>query len=136
MKLKDYSMEELEMMNYADMAEIILSENKGKMKILEIFKSICEALGLSNEQFENSIAEFYEIISTNKKFAILPEGYCDLKTRHNTKIVLEDEEEVVAIDEVEEEEEEDIFYEGNEDDDVNDDGLQDLVIIDEEEDLD
>ena len=141
MKLKDISREELEMMGYAELAEIILNENKKKMKIVDIFKKICNVLGLTEKEFENNISEFFEIVSTNKLFTILPEGYCDLKTRHNTKVVIDEDDEEVVIEEeqVEDDEEkcedEDIFYDDTEDDDVADDDLQDFVVIDEDEDV-
>ena len=141
MKLKDISREELEMMGYAEIAEIILNENKKKMKIVDIFKKICNVLGLTEKEFENNISEFFEIVSTNKLFTILPEGYCDLKTRHNTKVVIDedDEEAVIEEEQVEDDEEkcedEDIFYDDTEDDDVADDDLQDFVVIDEDEDV-
>ena len=141
MKLKDISREELEMMGYAELAEIILNENKKKMKIVDIFKKICNVLGLTEKEFENNISEFFEIVSTNKLFTILPEGYCDLKTRHNTKVVSDedDEEAVIEEEQVEDDEEkcedEDIFYDDTEDDDVADDDLQDFVVIDEDEDV-
>ena len=141
MKLKDISREELEMMGYAELAEIILNENKKKMKIVDIFKKICNVLGLTEKEFENNISEFFEIVSTNKLFIILPEGYCDLKTRHNTKVVIDEDDDEVVIEEeqVEDEEEkcedEDIFYDDTEDDDVADDDLQDFVVIDEDEDV-
>ena len=139
MKLKDISREELEMMGYAELASIILTENKKKMKIVDIFKKICNALGLTEAEFENNISEFFEIVSTNKLFTMLPQGYCDLKTRHMTKVVLDDEEEeVIPEEEIKEEEdveeEEDIFYDEDSDDDVvDDDELQDFVVIDDEE---
>lgn len=141
MKLKDISREELEMMGYAELAEIVLNENKKKMKIADIFKKICNALGLSDAEYEDRISEFFEIVSTNKLFTILPQGYCDLNKRHNTKVVIDDEEEDIVVDEEveeevdEEETEDEIFYDENEDDDVADDDLQDFVVIDEDEDV-
>ena len=139
MKLKDYSREELEMMSYAELASIVLNDSKKKMKIAEIFQKIAKALGLTDAEYEDRISEFFEVVSTNKLFTILPQGYCDLKTRHNTKVVMDDEdEEVNSEEEIEEEIEdeendEDIFYEDNEDDDIADDDLQDFVVIDEDE---
>lgn len=140
MKLKDISREELEMMGYADLAAIVLTESKKKMKIADIFKKICNALGLTEAEYENNISEFFEIISTNKLFTMLPQGYCDLKTRHMTKVVVDDEEEeIIPEEEIKEEEEEeteeeDIFYDEDSDDDVvDDDEFQDFVVIDEEE---
>lgn len=142
MKLKDIPREELEMMGYAELAEIVLNESKKKMKIADIFKKICKALGLTDAEYEDRISEFFEIVSTNKLFTILPQGYCDLKTRHNTKVIMDDEEEDIVIDEeieneeVEDEEEtEDIFYDDTEDDDIPDDDLQDFVVVDEDEEV-
>ena len=142
MKLKDISKEELEMMGYAELAEIVLNESKKKMKIADIFKKICKALGLTDAEYEDRISEFFEIVSTNKLFTILPQGYCDLKTRHNTKVIMDDEEEEIVIDEdieneeIEDEEEtEDIFYDDTEDDDIPDDDLQDFVVVDEDEEV-
>lgn len=143
MKLKDISREELEMMGYAELAEIVLNESKKKMKIADIFKKICKALGLTDAEYEDRISEFFEIVSTNKLFTILPQGYCDLKTRHNTKVIIdEDDEEIVVDEEMEpeeiedEEDNEDIFYDDTtDDDDVADDDLQDFVVVDEDEEV-
>ena len=138
MKLKDISKEELESMNYDDIAFIILSEQKKKMKIQDLFKKICKALGLSDDEFEAQIGDFFEIMSTDKRFTMLDNGYWDLRINHSQKLVLdedEDEEEIEIEDEEEEEpeEEEDIFYDENPDDDEAEDDLKDLVVIDEEE---
>ena len=139
MKLSKMSKEEIEMLGYDDIAVLVLEENGKKMKIIDTFRKICEVLGLSNSEFEDKVADFYEMISTNKLFTVLPDGYCDLKTRHNTKIVIDDEEDDVVIDEVEEDEveeeteDEDIFYDEEADDDPVDDELQDFVVVDSEE---
>ena len=138
MKLKDIPREELESMNYDDIAFIILSEQKKKMKIQDLFKKICKALDLSDEEFEAQIGDFFEIMSTDKRFTMLDNGYWDLRINHSQKLVLdeeEDEEEIEIEDEEEEEseEEEDIFYEGDSDDDEVEDDLKDLVVIDDEE---
>lgn len=139
MKLKDISREELEMMGYAELAEIVLNDKKKKMKIADIFKEICKALGLTDQEYEDRISEFFEVVSTNKLFTILPQGYCDLNKRHNTKVVIDDDEdlqldeEIESEEEIENEEEDEIFYDENEDDDVADDDLQDFVVVDEDE---
>ena len=143
MKLKNMSKEELEMMSYAEIASLILTENKKKMKIADVFKKLCNLLGLSDKEYENGISEFFEIISTNKLFTVLPGGFCDLKARHNTKVVIDEDEEEIVVEEEpsdeeeteESDEEEEIFYDEDSDDDdvVDDDELQDFVILDEDE---
>lgn len=138
MKLEDISKEELETMNYDDIAYIILNEEKAKMKINILFKKVCDALGLNEKQFEDNIANFFELLTTDKRFIMLEDGSWDLKERYNPKVVVDDDEEEEDIleptEEVEEEnldEEEDIFYEGDLDDDLPDDDLDDFAIIDE-----
>ncbi len=138
MKLKDYKKEDLELMGYDDIAVLVLQEVNKKMKITDLFKKVCNLLGLSDKEYEQRIGDFFELLSTNKNFIMLENGYWDLKSKHNSKVIIdEDDEEIVdSIDEDEEiddEEEEDIFYDGDDDDDVEEDDLKDLVVIDGDE---
>ena len=108
------------------------------MKITDLFQKICDALGLSQKEYEDNIADFFEILTTDKKFVMLEDGYWDLRTRHSEKLVIEDDDEEYedVIEEepaVEEEESEDVFYDEEADDDTTDDDLKDLVIIDDDE---
>lgn len=141
MKLQDISKEELETMNYDDIAYIILNEEKEKMKINILFKKVCDALELSEGEFEAKIADFFEQLTTDKRFIMLEDGSWDLKERHNTKVIIDDEddEETDLADEEDEdtssssENEDDIFYDAETDDDLPDDDLEDLVVIDVDE---
>ncbi len=143
MKLKNIPQEELELMGYDDIAALILEETGKKMKIFDLFKKVCEVLNLSDAEFENKIADFFEMLSTDKKFTMLEDGFWDLRAKHNVEIVI-DEEDDEAIAEAEkdddiedidlEEDEEDIFYEADDTDDETEDDLQDLVVIDVDED--
>ena len=144
MNLKDISKEELQTMGYDEIAYLVLENNKKKMKLLDLFKKVCNALDLPEETVQDRIADFFELLSINKKFVLLKNGYWDLATNHVQDIVVEDEEdtdsEEIENDEVEEdnveEEEEDIFYDDDLDDaDDEDDDLKDLVIMDEDETL-
>ena len=141
MKLTDIPEYELETMNYDDIAYIILNEEKEKMKINELFKKVCDALKLPESVFEEKIADFFELLTTDKRFIMLEDGYWDLREHHNPKVVVDDEDEEETIldendeemmDELEEEEEneDDIFYDTDVDDDLPDDDLEDLVVID------
>ena len=51
MKLKDLTRAELEAMSYDDIAELILKETNRQMKINELFKKVCDLLGLSEDEF-------------------------------------------------------------------------------------
>ena len=142
MSLKDISKEELETMGYDEIAYLILEEAGKKMKLLDLFKKVCKTLNLQENTVEERIGDFFELLSINKKFVLLPKGYWDLATNHLQNIVIEYEDELVGEDLIEDEideeiideENEDIFYDNELDDnDDDDDDLKDLVIIDEDE---
>ena len=140
MKLNEIPKEDLELMGYVDIAYIVLKEAGKKMKLVDIFKKVCKALELPSNIVNDHLLEFFEQMSTNKKFVMLDKGYWDLQSRHEANFVIEDDE---NIDEpLEDDYEEDTTEEDNDDieDDVdndddsdNDDGLEDLVIIDPDE---
>lgn len=136
-KLKNYTKEELESLDYDDIAFLILEEKKKKMKISDLFKSVCELLELSDDTYESLITDFFEMLTTDKRFIQLTNGYWDLKTKHSEKVVIEDDdeeyEEIIDDEPAENEEEKDDFYDEDSDDDDADDDLKDLVVIDEED---
>ena len=138
MKLKQIPKEELELMGYDDIALLILQESGKKMKLRDIFAKVVNVLGLPEERIDEELMEFFEMMSTNKKFVMLDKGYWDLQSRHKLDLVFdmeEDEEELEEDDEdnIEEEpsEDDDIFYDkDDETDDVAEDDLADLVVVD------
>lgn len=138
MKLNDISKDELETMNYDDIAYIILNEEKSPMKINILFKKVCDALSLSDQDFEDKIADFFELLTTDKRFLMLEDGSWDLKELHNPEIIIDDEEDENLINSIEDEaieeentdDDDDIFYDADSDDDLPDDDLEDLVVID------
>ncbi len=143
MNLKELSKEELQTMGYDEIAYLVLENNKKKMKLLDLFKKVCAVLELPENTVEDRITDFFELLSINKKFILLKNGYWDLAINHKQDIVVEDEEDDNTEeesfddeDEVMEEKEEDIFYDDDLDDsDEDDDDLKDLVIMDEDENI-
>jgi DNA-directed RNA polymerase delta subunit len=148
MKLKDYTVEELETMGYDEIANLVLSESNKKMKLIDLFGKVNLALGREADSDLDHITDFFELLSTNKKFVMLDNGYWDLQTKHKSQVVIEDDDEDFAdmdeveessSEDVEEEEEnasnEDIFYEGDDQDTItdDDDDLADLMVVGEEE---
>ena len=136
------SKEELESMNYDDIAYLILSKTSNPLKINELFSQTCKLLGDKEEDVADKIVDFFELLTTDKRFIMLEDGAWDLRERHNPKVVVDDEDEEDALlseeeDEEnmdsEENEEDDIFYDADSDDDIPDDELEDLVVIDEDE---
>ena len=142
MKLKELSKDEIEAMSYDEIALLVLQESGKKMKLQDLFKKVCKSLEIDESAFSEHITDFFELLSTNKRFVMLKNGYWDLQTRHRSEITIEetedesfDAEEEEIEEEINEEEDssDDIYYDENSDDDVEDDDLSDLVIMDEEE---
>lgn len=146
MKLKDYKKEDLEAMSYSELTSLILNEKGSKMKIVDVFKKICELLELGESTFESKIADFFELISTDKNIIVLDKGFCDLKTKHNKAVVIEEDEEelpeeteeIETDDDIEPEEnvddDEDIFYDdASDDEDIDEDDLDDFAVVEDEE---
>ena len=115
-------------------------KNKKKMKINDLFQQICDIKGLSEDDFVNQIGDFFEILTTDKKFTMLENGFWDLKSRHSEKLIVEEDdefeedvEETKEEDETEEPSIDDTYYDEDDVDDDTESDLKDLVIIDEEE---
>ncbi len=139
MKITDLSKEELESKSYDDIAYMILESSGEKVKITDLFKQICDLLGLSNEEYEAKIADFFQILSTDHRFIMLEKGFWDLRSRHQAKIIIEDDEEDIdgSLEDEEEEIEEDddnIYYDEDEPTDDEDDDLQGLVVVNDDSD--
>lgn len=145
MKLSKMPKEELELLSYTKIAELYLKENKTQMNTADLFKEVCNLLGLSESVYQNQIADFFQSLTTSKEFILLNNGKWDLKINHSVKVdmddiyedKLEDEELDDFEDEEEENDEEVDKYNSldNEDDDDfdTDDELNDLTIVSEDE---
>ena len=141
MLLKDMSKEDVELLSYTDLTNLILTENKSSMNTPTIFKKICDLLGYSEEEYMDKIGDFYTSLTIDKRFVLLENHEWDLRERHAVELVLDDED---ADDEeaIEEENEEEVLDEEVEDDmissedelDTDDDDLDDLTVISDEED--
>lgn len=141
MKVDKMKKEDLELMSYNDIANLILEEST-KKTTAELFKKICDLLDLGQKTYENKIGAFYTSLTKDKRFLLLDDGLWDLKKNHSVKVLkieeaLEDMEELEETDEYEDDEDEDkdIIYDENPDDDLGDDldDYKNLVIVDEED---
>ena len=139
MKKINLTKEELVTMSYDDVAYVVLESVGKKMKTPDLFKEVIRIMELDNNAFEEHLADFFELLSTDKRFIMVEKGYWDLKINQKTKLVIDDEEDEEIIDtdnEIEETEEDDeeINYDEEilDDDDAEDD-LKDLVIMDDPE---
>lgn len=144
MKVKDMKKEELELLSYKDITNLLLNE-KPKQNTAELFRQIVDALELPKSVFESKIGDYYMMLTTDKRFILLEDGCWDLRSRHTSdkivKIEEDDDEldqEEISVKSKDEQSDEDESYDidnDNTDDDFDDDDddLKDLVILDEEE---
>ena len=141
MSIKNLTKEDIDTLSYEELAYLIIQDKHSKMKIIDIFKKICELKNMNEKEFEDKIADFYDLISTNKEFLVLEKGYCDLRKNHTPNVILDDEDDVDTeeieenIEDDVEETEEDIYYDNSSDeDDVDtDDELSDFIVVDEDD---
>ena len=140
MKLKNMTREELEVLSYTDLTDLLLKENKKPMNTAALFKKICALLGYTEEEYAAKIGDYYTSLTTDKRFVLLDSGDWDLRDHHSVEIVIDDDEEL--FEEEEEEPEEEMASEEEEDIDValvdddltdDDDDIDDLAIISDEE---
>ena len=139
---KKLTKEELELMSYNDITNILLKENP-QATTLDLFTKIVDMLGLPKQTLESKIGEFYTALTNDKRFILLEDGTWDLKSNHKTQNFaieddLEDYEEDIEeeYDDIPEtsEENEDIYSDDSEEDsgDVAEE-YKNLVIVDEED---
>ena len=142
MKLNNIPKNELELLSYKEIAKMYLQENKITKTTADLFKEICKLLDLSDQEYVDKIADFFESLTTSKEFILLEDGTWDLKSNHKVKVSIEDldddatEETESDSDELDEEEEIndiDAIDDDNFVDDDTDDDLADLTIVDDDE---
>ena len=141
--MKSIKKEDIVNLSYKDITNILLEQNKKGMNTLDLFKKIVELLELPESTIDTKIADYYTSLTTDKRF-LLVDGLWDLRSRHTSDKVLvmpeeediDEEENIEENEELEEEIEEDSYEEDIDDTenyDDDDDGLSDLVVLDEEE---
>lgn len=141
MKIKDMTIEELEMMSLTDITYMLLKENKKSMTTADLFKEISKLLDLSESDFASKIGDYYTSLNIDKRFVLLENNEWDIRDNHSVEIIMDDEDEDEEIEEendeeVIEEDEEENLDEIIDDDDLDvddDDDLEDLSIIEDEE---
>jgi len=140
--MKSIKKEDIKDLSYKDITNIILENNKTGMNTLDLFTMIVDMLELPKNTIDTKIADYYTSLTTDKRF-LLVDGLWDLRSRHTSDKVLVDatddeldEEDYEESDESDLEVEEDEFEEDIDSDtsyDEDDDGLGDLVVLDEDE---
>ena len=145
MKLNQIPINELELLPYTSIAKMYLEENKTTKNTADLFREVCNLLELSEDEYVDNIADFFESLTTSKEFILLEDGTWDLKSNHKVKVVIDDIDDEES-DEEENNEDELEDLEGQMEDDIDDvidddgfidddvdDELADLTIMDEDE---
>ncbi len=139
MKLSKMTKDELELLSYTTIAKMYLEENKTTLNTADLFKEICDLLELSQNEYQDKIADFFQSLTTSKEFILLPDGKWDLKTNHKVKISMEDiydekeDEDLEYSEETESSEESDEYNSIDDEEEYAEEDLGDLTIINEDE---
>ena len=141
MLIKNMAKEDLEILSYADLTELILKEENKPLNTPTIFKRICEILNHSEEEYMDKIGDYYTSLATDKRFVFLDTNEWDLREKNPIDIVMDedDDEEDISLEDEEYEEEKDEYerdidstLDDEELDDVEED-MEDLAILSDEE---
>ena len=141
--MKSIKKEDIKDLSYKDITNLLLENNKGGMNTLDLFTKIVDLLELPKNTIDTKIADYYTSLTTDKRF-LLVDGLWDLRSRHTSDKVLvdatdeelEDDEEFDENEEIDIETEEESYeddIDGDNSYDEDDDGLGDLVVLDEDD---
>lgn len=139
--MKKLEKEKLASMPYDDIAYKILESKDEKMTLQNLFNEVGKMAGIDSKLNEDKIVDFFQLLSTDKRFIMLDGGFWDLRDRHSHKIKI-DEEDNLSLDEIVDDEEELIeetnnvdntYYDEDEIEDDDSDDLKDLIVVDEDE---
>ncbi len=124
MNIRKMPFEELELLSLKDIACNIIKEDNSPKTTVELFREICNLLQLTDEQYEEKIADFFTSLTTDKRFVLLNSSHWDLKENHCLTISnLDDDDDT---DDIEEElesitiDEEELEKYNNDDDEIGD----------------
>ena len=141
MKLSKMTKEELELLPYTSIAKLYLEENNKTMTTADLFHQVCSLLGLSEREYQEKIADFFQSLTTSKEFILLDDGKWDLRSNHKVKIDMEelyedkeeDYEDDISSEEDDEYNQEDEYNSIDDEKEYTEEDLTDLTILNEEE---
>ncbi|MEF9921123.1 MAG: DNA-directed RNA polymerase subunit delta [Erysipelotrichaceae bacterium] len=81
-----------------DVAFDLMSKKKKQVTFLKLWEEVSQVMGLSEEQAEDNIAQFYTDIALDNRFVHMGENKWDLRSRHTFKEVVVDTEALIIDD--------------------------------------
>ncbi len=136
MNLSNMTKEEIELLSYTDITYLLLKENKKSMTTSAMFKTICDLLEYSEEDYMAKIGDYYTSLTIDKRFLLLENNEWDLRDNHSVDLMIDEEDDVETEEIIDSEDEEEIEEQVEEDYDESIDVSVDDDIDDEEEDFD
>ena len=125
MKLKDMPIEELEILSYTDITQLIIKENKKPMNTPSLFREISNLLGYTDEEYSAKIGDYYTSLNNDKRFVLLEDNTWDIRDNQVVETMIDEDDESEDEEEIESEEieptEEDDNIDEVIDDDIEDD---------------
>ncbi len=128
MNVRKMSKDELELLSFTDIAYYIIKLDQESKTTVNLFKEICSLLELSDQEYEDKIADFFTSLTTDKRFILLNSINWDLREKNQT--IEEEEEEDEDMDEIEDIDE--VLDEEEEEDEDNYNDDEEIEEIDEE----
>lgn len=75
-----------EEMSMLEVAELLIQRKIKPQKFEKIAKEVCEIMGLTDEQFQSKLAQFYTDLTLSGKFVTVGEDKWDLKSRQKYEV--------------------------------------------------
>ena len=73
-------------MSMLEVAEILIQRKIKPQKFEKIAKEVCEMMGLTDEEFQSKLAQFYSDLTLSGKFVTVGEDKWDLKSRQKYEV--------------------------------------------------
>jgi len=75
-----------EEMSMLEVAELLIQRKIKPQKFEKIAKEVCEIMGLTDEEFQSKLAQFYTDLTLSGKFVTVGEDKWDLKSRQKYEV--------------------------------------------------
>lgn len=73
-------------MSMLEVAELLIQRKIKPQKFEKIAKEVCEMMGLTDEEFQSKLAQFYSDLTLSGKFVTVGEDKWDLKSRQKYEV--------------------------------------------------
>jgi DNA-directed RNA polymerase subunit delta len=93
MDIRKMAKEELELLSFTDIAYNIIKQDAEPKTTVDLFREICNLLGMSDNEYAALVADFFTSLTTDKRFILINSVNWDLRENHAVNIVIDESEE-------------------------------------------